>query len=1010
MKILKLKTKNINSLKGENEIDFSSPQFQNKIFAIVGKTGAGKSTLLDAITLALYAETTRLKKEVFQLITEGCNNAYAEVHFEVNKKVYRSRFEQEKVNNRVEMKMYLFYHTLLEKGVEAVTQRVEVLLGVNFVQFSASMVLSQGVFDSFLKANVVERMRLLEKVNNTEIYAKISKKTFQRAQKEQETFERMHAILNNLVYIEPEKIKILESRKTFLEHQKKQLNLSEVIETYGKKIAFDKLSKEVKVEKSELERLQKTLVAQQLEEKKYNDFMRFFTLEYRKIEVARLVDSELEFSQRNLSNIQQEHKALEKELRHLEGLIARNDGVLSKLLVRKTLLEKELKSFLEMQHLQQNYTLIQSKFNERLRLQEEFKSLKMLKVESLDETPLLHKIKALENSTMALDRAIQSENREKIQQQSLILEKKIFKLTEKERLEKNQQNNLNEKEALLLRLEKCNLEKNRIAKEKKDCSQMLEQLEAKVALEQKIVNYERDREALEAHQPCPLCGSLEHPLFSEDVELDKTKKILNEQRQIYETLMQEYEENNVAIINISSKLEIVEKNLLEEKKSLMKLGEVQGNREELKEEQKVFLQQLQSIEIQQNELGFKHHQMLQLKEELLELKVQIEKNNNSQRVEEQLSSKIQELGYYLIKTLQLYQVDLTPQSMHILASKKEKYEQLTLELKELHQKMHPLEGEKMQNISRKAYIEEALHSLKKRVSIQECDILLSQQKRFATIGDKSVDAYSMELKEKKEKQQKSYDEFLKLKNQFEHQKKRYFQNIEKLESQQKLKLLSLEKLDEEKNTLQEKLETLNQELGVISEKLAQNRENVKKREAEEKSLKAQEKIAQAWMQLNERIGSANGEKYQRYVQQLTLTSLVELANGYLKKLNHRYLLAINRSMRLELEIIDLYQDSSRRAVHTLSGGESFMVSLSLALGLLDLNSNQLELNTLFLDEGFETLDEESLKLVLNTLNNLKSEGKIIGIISHLPLLKEQISTQITIEKRANGISELAISS
>jgi exonuclease SbcC len=82
--------------------------------------------------------------------------------------------------------------------------------------------------------------------------------------------------------------------------------------------------------------------------------------------------------------------------------------------------------------------------------------------------------------------------------------------------------------------------------------------------------------------------------------------------------------------------------------------------------------------------------------------------------------------------------------------------------------------------------------------------------------------------------------------------------------------------------------------------------------------------------------------------------------------------------------------------------------LALSLGLLEINSEQVQINTLFLDEGFETLDEESLQLVIETLSSLENKGKVIGIISHIPLLKEQIKTQIKIEKRSNGVSELCI--
>jgi len=287
-------------------------------------------------------------------------------------------------------------------------------------------------------------------------------------------------------------------------------------------------------------------------------------------------------------------------------------------------------------------------------------------------------------------------------------------------------------------------------------------------------------------------------------------------------------------------------------------------------------------------------------------------------------------------------------------------------------------------------------------------MLLMRQNRSALLGEKNITLYSEELENKTKEQQKSYEEFKKLKNLFEQQKDLYFSTMEELEKKQKLKLLSFETLKKEKNSVEQKLSVINQELGVLKNQIEQDRENVKKRANEQNSLEEQEQIAKEWQKLNELIGSENGEKYQIYAQGMALSSLISLANKHLKKLNKRYLLAIKDMSTLELEVIDLEQNKNRRGVNTLSGGESFIVSLALSLGLLELNSEQVEINTLFLDEGFETLDEESLQLVIDTLANLNSEGKIIGIISHIPLLKEQIKTQIKIVKQANGESEVCV--
>ena len=109
---------------------------------------------------------------------------------------------------------------------------------------------------------------------------------------------------------------------------------------------------------------------------------------------------------------------------------------------------------------------------------------------------------------------------------------------------------------------------------------------------------------------------------------------------------------------------------------------------------------------------------------------------------------------------------------------------------------------------------------------------------------------------------------------------------------------------------------------------------------------------------------------------------------------------------LSLEVIDLYQANTIRDVSTLSGGESFLVSLSLALGLTDLISDKMRIETLFIDEGFGTLDENTLNIVIEALEKLQSSGKMIGIISHVKMLKERITNQIKLIKKPDGYSEI----
>lgn len=164
-----------------------------------------------------------------------------------------------------------------------------------------------------------------------------------------------------------------------------------------------------------------------------------------------------------------------------------------------------------------------------------------------------------------------------------------------------------------------------------------------------------------------------------------------------------------------------------------------------------------------------------------------------------------------------------------------------------------------------------------------------------------------------------------------------------------------------------------------------------------------------WRKLNELIGSADGKKYRNFVQGLTLQLMLHHANAVLQRMSERYVLQHNthdEKNSLEINIIDTHQGSEERSTKNLSGGESFIISLALALGLSAMSSENISINSLFLDEGFGTLDEELLDVALSTLAALQDEGKMIGIISHVATLKERIGTQIIVQKTTNGTSRL----
>lgn len=210
-------------------------------------------------------------------------------------------------------------------------------------------------------------------------------------------------------------------------------------------------------------------------------------------------------------------------------------------------------------------------------------------------------------------------------------------------------------------------------------------------------------------------------------------------------------------------------------------------------------------------------------------------------------------------------------------------------------------------------------------------------------------------------------------------------------------------------TLQTQLHALAQRLrdnttrqGEIRQQLRQDNESRQQQQALGQQIAEATQLADDWGYLNSLIGSSTGDRFRKFAQGLTLDNLVWLANQQLNRLHGRYLLQRKASEALELEVVDTWQADAVRDTRTLSGGESFLVSLALALALSDLVSHKTRIDSLFLDEGFGTLDSETLDTALDALDALNASGKIIGVISHVEAMKERIPVQIKV-KKINGL-------
>jgi len=229
---------------------------------------------------------------------------------------------------------------------------------------------------------------------------------------------------------------------------------------------------------------------------------------------------------------------------------------------------------------------------------------------------------------------------------------------------------------------------------------------------------------------------------------------------------------------------------------------------------------------------------------------------------------------------------------------------------------------------------------------------------------------------------------------------------EALASERKKELtdLSVEALRVRSAKSETMLKLLREDMGAIKNSLGEN-EKLKERQKEQLgSIDAQKEECARWDELHQLIGSADGKKFRNFAQGLTFEIMVSHANRQLLKMTDRYVLIRDDSQPLELCVADNYQAGEIRSTKNLSGGEAFIVSLALALGLSHMASRNVRVDSLFLDEGFGTLDEDALETALETLAGLQQDGKLIGVISHVAALKERIGTQIQVIPQTRGRS------
>ncbi|MDG2364039.1 MAG: AAA family ATPase [Methylococcaceae bacterium] len=211
------------------------------------------------------------------------------------------------------------------------------------------------------------------------------------------------------------------------------------------------------------------------------------------------------------------------------------------------------------------------------------------------------------------------------------------------------------------------------------------------------------------------------------------------------------------------------------------------------------------------------------------------------------------------------------------------------------------------------------------------------------------------------------------------------------------------------NDIENKLNIAEQESHHVESVLAQQVNLVRNADEINQKIEQQQQCVDGSKKILAEFELEDSRVFRKRIQQDIASNLLKISNGYLEKISGRYCLShIKEKQGLALAVIDSLQDNKQRSTKTLSGGETFIISLSLALGLSEIANYGRAVDSLFIDEGFGTLDDEALYVVLSTLENLRHEGKLVGVISHVQELQERVKTQIKMSREQGGFSRLDV--
>lgn len=1009
MKITKIRFENIHSLKGEHEIDFAEGILgEAGLFAITGPTGSGKSTLLDIITLALYNRIARVDKAITNTVleddggvmTRNMRSCFAEVEYRVNGKDYRSHWSIERnrnnnLNSRKQELVEIATGNIIESGTRTPEKNEEVI-GLSYEQFVKAMVLSQGEFSKLLQAPRNERNKLLEDITGARSYREIGRAVFQRyisirdqVRLKEAGLESMEVFTPEVVKAKKEELKVLNTSKPEIE--KAFQRASQKITTRNellKKLEEQKgLEKNQGILKEHFEKFKESKAKLEQHEKlsKYNQDLRDYDSVLKEIEngnqqLAALKKQNEEEETRQKTYLETSSKLVGEKI-NISNANERLETFRSKIVdLQNKEKAKENEAILYLNQIKdygRNISQLGYQFPQPEK-PSEFK----IELDALRKT-----IQEIINASGLKTTAELNSKLDSLRKSNEIALEFLSKKQQSLKLDKD------------LGTNKKNLELGKASVTKdletiKTLEREITALEKEVAEQAVILDHQRKHQSLEQHRgqlkpdsPCPLCGSLEHPYALEQPLFDVKEEVLKENQKLLKTKSeleighrQKVKFQSDANEKLKKEIEVLSSEYSQLINTLQELSkQLSWNYEDDLEVLQAKRSQI-NTQIQQLEKSKQAFQAVLVFDDVEKSSLQWEQTlSNYQSLKEERTKLYS--GNNIDRETSDLSIKLTQSAVRISGLQT----QLTETLAKL--KLSEFEKFRKENTLDTIISNEGLESI-------------AQLKSFI------LDEETAALFRKKDAQLKDGAARL------SETEKTLSKELKELGEKDDIKI-PLESLTESLELAKTKWSELSENIGKITESLKKDAETREKQQQFLKELNSLKKDQALWKTMNDLIGDATGNKFSNFVQDLTLEQLIGFANKRLTEFSDRYLLDIPTAEEADksdtLKVFDKYMGNARRSVKTLSGGETFLVSLAMAFALSDIASRNVKIESLFIDEGFGTLDPETLDQAITILEKMQNEGdKSVGIISHVSALKERITTQIKLEKSSLGYSTIEI--